>query len=111
MTSQRALIPALTRLFVTLSEIELRTLMFSVSERAGFELPGSAASHADLAFRAAELVANHEALDADLLRALLELRPRKHAEIKALVDAAGLSLPTLPPPSPPAPRHGRAAVL
>ena len=103
-------VPALSRIFETLGETELRKLMLAVSSRAGFELPGATVSPAKLAFDAAMLVANHGALDTDLIRELRELRPRRHFEIEALAKAAGISWPaveqdqaTLKPPSPPPP--------
>lgn len=94
--AQNTLTLALIELFEGLTGAEVRALMLRVGPRALLELPHRSASHAELAQRAAELVAAYGALDGELLRALLELRPRSRPAISALAAAAGLAEPPLP---------------
>ncbi|MBL9100647.1 MAG: hypothetical protein JNL82_06805 [Myxococcales bacterium] len=99
---------ALIDLFERLGDAEVRAVMLRVGPRAHLDLPQRGASRSELALRAAELVVNHGALDDELLRVLLALRPRAWPEIARLAGAAGLA-----PPPRPAVSGGRggAAVL
>lgn len=85
-------VSTLAKFFENLSVTELRTLVADIAPGAHLELPPNTVPPKAMAFDAATIVANHNALDAIFLHKLLELRPRRTQEIEQLARVAGISL-------------------